>query len=67
MASPEEEEAKLERFLQWLQVNGVELRGCKIKYCDSKSNKGFGIFSANEASDGNSHCPITLSFLAEEM
>uniref|UniRef100_A0A2N9JB94 Uncharacterized protein n=1 Tax=Fagus sylvatica TaxID=28930 RepID=A0A2N9JB94_FAGSY len=52
MASPEEEEAKLERFLQWLQVNGVELRGCKIKYCDSKSNKGFGIFSANEASDG---------------
>ncbi|XP_030929491.1 uncharacterized protein LOC115955500 isoform X2 [Quercus lobata] len=46
----EEEEAKLERFLQWLQVNGVELRGCKIKHCDSK---GFGIFSAaNQASDG---------------
>ncbi|XP_059456811.1 uncharacterized protein LOC132186772 isoform X2 [Corylus avellana] len=49
MATPEEE-AKLERFLHWLQVNRVELRGCKIKYCDS--NKGFGIFSANEASDG---------------
>ncbi|KAE7999776.1 hypothetical protein FH972_004174 [Carpinus fangiana] len=49
MATPEED-AKLERFLQWLQVNRVELRGCKIKYCDS--NKGFGIFSANEASDG---------------
>ncbi|XP_023908960.2 fructose-bisphosphate aldolase-lysine N-methyltransferase, chloroplastic [Quercus suber] len=46
----EEEEAKLERFLQWLQVNGVELRGCKIKHCDSK---GFGIFSAaNQAFDG---------------
>ncbi|KAL0002589.1 hypothetical protein SO802_016370 [Lithocarpus litseifolius] len=45
-----QEEAKLERFLQWLQVNGVELRGCKIKHCDSK---GFGIFSAaNQASDG---------------
>ncbi|XP_062156774.1 uncharacterized protein LOC133864450 isoform X3 [Alnus glutinosa] len=49
MSSPEEE-AKLERFLQWLQVNRAELRGCKIKYCGS--NKGFGIFSTNEASDG---------------
>ncbi|XP_059634085.1 uncharacterized protein LOC132276605 isoform X2 [Cornus florida] len=48
MASPEE--AKLERFLQWLQLNGVELRGCKIKYCDS--NKGFGIFSSDDVSDG---------------
>ncbi|XP_021828898.1 uncharacterized protein LOC110769267 isoform X2 [Prunus avium] len=49
MASPLEE-AKLERFLQWLQVNGAELRGCKIKYSDS--SKGFGIFSSNEVSDG---------------
>ncbi|ONI22831.1 hypothetical protein PRUPE_2G153600 [Prunus persica] len=44
------EEAKLERFLQWLQVNGAELRGCKINYSDS--SKGFGIFSSNEVSDG---------------
>nr|AKM76811.1 SET domain-containing protein [Hypseocharis bilobata] len=44
------EEARLERFLQWLQVNGAELRGCKIKYCDS--SKGFGIYSSNDASDG---------------
>ncbi|KAB1214460.1 Ribulose-1,5 bisphosphate carboxylase/oxygenase large subunit N-methyltransferase, chloroplastic [Morella rubra] len=49
MASSDEE-AKLERFLQWLQVNRVELRGTKIKYCDT--NKGFGIFSADETSDG---------------
>ncbi|POO00932.1 SET domain-containing protein [Trema orientale] len=49
MANPEEEEAKLECFLQWLKVNGVELRGCKIKRCDS--NKGFGIFLANDVSD----------------
>ncbi|KAA8520567.1 hypothetical protein F0562_014823 [Nyssa sinensis] len=48
MANPEE--AKLERFLQWLQLNGVQLRGCKIKYCGS--DKGFGIFSSNDASDG---------------
>ncbi|KAF7815185.1 ribulose-1,5 bisphosphate carboxylase/oxygenase large subunit N-methyltransferase, chloroplastic isoform X4 [Senna tora] len=47
MASPEA--AKLERFLQWLQANRVELRGCKIEYCDSK--KGFGIFSAKDFSD----------------
>ncbi|GAB2285440.1 hypothetical protein Dimus_019891 [Dionaea muscipula] len=45
-----EEETKLEMFLQWLQLNRVQLRGCKIKYCDS--NKGFGLFSANDASDG---------------
>ncbi|XP_070672624.1 LOW QUALITY PROTEIN: ribosomal lysine N-methyltransferase set10 [Malus domestica] len=49
MASSQEE-AKLERYLQWLQVNGAELHGCKIKYSDS--NKGFGIFSANDVSDG---------------
>ncbi|CAK9145777.1 unnamed protein product [Ilex paraguariensis] len=48
MASPEE--VKLERFLQWLQLNRVELRGCNIKYCDS--NKGFGLFSSNDVSDG---------------
>ncbi|KAF4386785.1 hypothetical protein CsatB_011912 [Cannabis sativa] len=50
MANAEEEEAKLDCFRQWLQVNGVELRGCKIKDCDS--NKGFGIFLANDVSDG---------------
>ncbi|XP_044493771.1 actin-histidine N-methyltransferase isoform X2 [Mangifera indica] len=43
-------EAKLEQFLLWLQANKVELRGCKIKYSDE--NKGFGIFSSDEASDG---------------
>nr|XP_048321775.1 uncharacterized protein LOC107432673 isoform X6 [Ziziphus jujuba var. spinosa] len=48
MANPQEE-AKLESFLQWLEVNGVVLRGCNIKYCDL--NKGFGIFSANDVSD----------------
>ncbi|KAF7154100.1 hypothetical protein RHSIM_Rhsim01G0154800 [Rhododendron simsii] len=46
------EESKLDLFLQWLQLNGVQQRGCKIKYCDS--NKGFGIFlSADDVSDGN--------------
>ncbi|KAH8488581.1 hypothetical protein Peur_059752 [Populus x canadensis] len=52
MASEEEEAAaaKLERFLQWLQVNKVELRGCNIKYCGQ--NKGFGVFSSNDVSDG---------------
>lgn len=45
-----EQEAKLELFLQWLQVNGVELRGCKIKYCNS--TKGFGLFFSNPTSDG---------------
>ncbi|KAK4379343.1 hypothetical protein RND71_001205 [Anisodus tanguticus] len=44
------EEAKLQQFLQWLQLNRVELRGCNIKYSDSI--KGFGIFSSNHSSDG---------------
>ncbi|KAK6162441.1 hypothetical protein DH2020_002282 [Rehmannia glutinosa] len=44
------DEAKLELFLQWLKVNGAELRGCKIKYCSS--SKGFGIFSSNDVPDG---------------
>ncbi|XP_038708297.1 uncharacterized protein LOC120003395 isoform X3 [Tripterygium wilfordii] len=44
------EEAKLETFLQWLQANGVELRGCKIKYSDE--TKGFGIFSSIDTPDG---------------
>ncbi|KAK4266745.1 hypothetical protein QN277_023626 [Acacia crassicarpa] len=44
------EEAKLEQFLLWLQANGVQLRGCSIKYCDSR--KGFGIFATQDVSDG---------------
>ncbi|KAJ8450173.1 hypothetical protein Cgig2_033367 [Carnegiea gigantea] len=58
-----EQEAKLELFLQWLQVNGVELRGCKIKYCNSM--KGFGLFSSNPTSDGellpHSRIPFILN------
>ncbi|XP_050385386.1 uncharacterized protein LOC126801931 isoform X1 [Argentina anserina] len=49
MAGSQEDE-KLEHFLRWLEVNGVELRGCNIKY--SESDKGFGIFAANDVSDG---------------
>nr|AKM76808.1 SET domain-containing protein [Geranium incanum] len=48
MATPVEE--RLEQFIQWLQVNGAELRGCKIKYCDS--NRGCGLYPSNDASDG---------------
>ncbi|KAI5647308.1 hypothetical protein M9H77_33313 [Catharanthus roseus] len=43
------EETKLQNFLQWLEVNGVKLRGCEIKYCDS--NKGFGIYTRNDVPD----------------
>ncbi|GER57473.1 SET domain-containing protein [Striga asiatica] len=52
-------EAKLELFLQWLQVrenflykqvNGAQLRGCKIKYCSR--SKRFGIFKSNDVPDG---------------
>ncbi|KAL4562743.1 hypothetical protein LXL04_026773 [Taraxacum kok-saghyz] len=44
------EEAKLQLLLEWLKLNGVELRGCNIKYSDS--NKGFGIYSSDGANDG---------------
>ncbi|CAA7026121.1 unnamed protein product [Microthlaspi erraticum] len=43
-----EEKAKLEVFLDWLQVNGAELRGCNINYSDSR--KGFGIFASASTS-----------------
>ncbi|XP_068634491.1 uncharacterized protein [Aristolochia californica] len=46
----EEQEAKISRFLSWLQVNGVELRDCSIRY--GGPNKGFGIFSANNSVNG---------------
>lgn len=45
-----EQAAKLERFNHWLLVNGIELRGCEVKYCDS--NRGFGLFSTADVSDG---------------
>lgn len=44
-----------------IQVNGAELRGCKIKYSDS--SKGFGIFSSNEVSDGNPASSFTHKLL----
>ncbi|CAA0820799.1 SET domain-containing protein [Striga hermonthica] len=44
------EEAKLELFLQWLQVNGAQLRGSKIKYCSH--SKRFGIFKSKDVPDG---------------
>lgn len=42
----------------WIQVNKVELRGCNIKYCGQ--NKGFGVFSSNDVSDGNQNLFINL-------
>lgn len=42
----------------WIQVNKAELRGCNIKYCDQ--NKGFGVFSSNDVSDGNQNHSINL-------
>ncbi|XP_020591612.1 uncharacterized protein LOC110032354 [Phalaenopsis equestris] len=46
-----ENEAKLQLFLQWLQVNGVELRCCTIKSCGPE--KGFGVFtSCSPSEDG---------------
>ncbi|XP_022681583.1 uncharacterized protein LOC101778382 [Setaria italica] len=37
------DEARLESFLQWLQANGADLRGCTIRTCGG--GKGFGVFS----------------------
>ncbi|XP_020591613.1 uncharacterized protein LOC110032355, partial [Phalaenopsis equestris] len=51
MAADRENEAKLQLFLQWLQVNGVELRCCTIKSCGPE--KGFGVFtSCSPSEDG---------------
>ncbi|KAG5387652.1 hypothetical protein IGI04_039122 [Brassica rapa subsp. trilocularis] len=42
MAATSEEGAKVQVFVDWLQVNGAELRGCTI----NSSPKGFGIIFA---------------------
>nr|XP_043620765.1 uncharacterized protein LOC122592571 isoform X2 [Erigeron canadensis] len=44
------EETKLQLFLEWLKLNGVELRGCNIKYSDF--NKGLGVYSSHGVADG---------------
>uniref|UniRef100_A0A1D1XHJ1 Putative ribulose-1,5 bisphosphate carboxylase/oxygenase large subunit N-methyltransferase, chloroplastic n=1 Tax=Anthurium amnicola TaxID=1678845 RepID=A0A1D1XHJ1_9ARAE len=51
MADASAEGAKLERFLEWLQANGGQLRGCTIKHCGP--SKGFGVFSSSDAGGGN--------------
>ncbi|CAN8306529.1 unnamed protein product [Cochlearia groenlandica] len=47
----EEEARRLQVFVEWLEANGVELRGCEIKY--SHSLKGFGIFSSTSTQSGD--------------
>ncbi|XP_078439914.1 SET domain-containing protein isoform X7 [Wolffia australiana] len=49
MASAAEEDVKLDRFLHWLQINGVQLRRCSIKRCGS--SKGYGVFSSPSVGD----------------
>ncbi|KQK19647.1 uncharacterized protein LOC100842937 [Brachypodium distachyon] len=47
------DDGKLQSFLQWLQANGTDLRGCTIRACDR--NKGFGVYSTGAevcATDG---------------
>ncbi|MCL7021832.1 hypothetical protein MKW94_029713, partial [Papaver nudicaule] len=58
------EEIKIQHFIQWLEANKAELRGCKIKHCGP--NKGFGLFSSSQQqSDQNSRIllvvPLDLS------
>ncbi|CAL5044938.1 unnamed protein product [Urochloa decumbens] len=45
------DEAKLESFLQWLQANGADLRGCTIRSCGG--GKGFGVFSTAAPEPGS--------------
>ncbi|ONK80403.1 uncharacterized protein A4U43_C01F17290 [Asparagus officinalis] len=57
--SNSEPQAKLQLFLQWLQANGGDLRGCSIKYCGP--NKGFGIFSNEKTPDIVMVVPLDLA------
>ncbi|XP_057867439.2 uncharacterized protein LOC131074771 isoform X2 [Cryptomeria japonica] len=41
---------KMDKFLQWLEVNGVQLCGCKLSPCNSE--EGFGLYSANNNCGG---------------
>ncbi|XP_076941669.1 uncharacterized protein LOC143611336 [Bidens hawaiensis] len=46
----ENQDSKLQLLLEWLKLNGVQFRGCDIKYNDS--NKGFAVYSSHTATDG---------------
>ncbi|KAM0830416.1 hypothetical protein ACQ4PT_052391 [Festuca glaucescens] len=59
------DDAKLQSFLQWLQANGADLRGCTIRAC---GRKGFGVYSTaaetgaaeTGATDGNHYSSYFL-------
>ncbi|EPS61592.1 hypothetical protein M569_13203, partial [Genlisea aurea] len=48
-----------------IQINGAELRGCKIKY--SSSSKGFGIFSSNDSPHDGIHMVVPLDLAITPM
>lgn len=60
-AATSEEGAKVQVFVDWLQVNGAELRGCTI----NSSPKGFGIIfaEAQGSSDGKAHPSSALNLI----
>ncbi|KMZ70233.1 hypothetical protein ZOSMA_1G02100, partial [Zostera marina] len=45
------DEAKLDNFTRWLQVNGADLRGCSIKHCGS--SRGYGVYSSETTTPGS--------------
>ncbi|WZZ84209.1 hypothetical protein YC2023_104781 [Brassica napus] len=51
-----EEGAKVQVFVDWLQVNGAELRGCTI----NSSPKGFGIFADAQGSSDDDHVLVVV-------
>ncbi|KAJ4806403.1 Histone-lysine N-methyltransferase setd3 [Rhynchospora pubera] len=51
LVSEPETASKLQVFLQWLQANGADLRGCTIRPCGP--DKGYGVFSTSPCSPEN--------------
>ncbi|XP_049931911.1 uncharacterized protein LOC116248146 isoform X2 [Nymphaea colorata] len=44
------DDPKLELLCRWLQINGVQLRGCEIRSCGQQ--KGYGLFASDDKCEG---------------
>jgi hypothetical protein len=48
----EQQQLRLHRFLQWLQVNDVQIRGCELRRCSNSPHSGIGVFATTDDTSG---------------
>ncbi|KAH8933987.1 hypothetical protein BDL97_18G060100 [Sphagnum fallax] len=48
----QQQQLRLHRFLQWLQVNDVQIRGCELRRCSNSPHSGIGVFATTDDTSG---------------